>query len=72
MNDMKKSRPRRWIALVYAGLLASVIPWYWPAVDTRQVGGFPLWTLASLGAAFATSLFTAWVYWTSDDPKSHV
>jgi hypothetical protein len=60
MNGMQKIRPRRWIALV--------IPWYWPAVDTRQVGGLPLWSLASLGAAFATALFTAWVYWTSEAP----
>ena len=66
-HDMNKKRPRPWTALVYVGLLALVIPWYWPTGDIRHVGGFPLWSLASLGAAFATSLFTAWVYWTSDD-----
>jgi hypothetical protein len=66
-NDMNNNRPRLWIAVVYALLLVLVIPWYWPAVDTRQVGGFPFWSLASLGAALATSVFTAWVYWTSDD-----
>ena len=64
---MTKKSPRPWIALVYVGLLSLVIPWYWPAGDVRQVGGFPLWALASLGAALATSLLTAWVYWTSDD-----
>ena len=67
MKEMKEKRPRPWITFVYVGLLVLVIPWYWPAADTRQVGGFPFWSLASLGAGFATSLFTAWVYWTSDD-----
>jgi hypothetical protein len=67
MNEMAQKRPRRWIAVVYVGLLALVIPWYWPATDTRQAWGFPFWSLASLGAAAATSVLTAWVYWTSDD-----
>ena len=67
MNDRTNKTARPWIAFVYVGLLVLVIPWYWPAADTRQVGGFPFWALASLGAGFATSLFTAWVYWTSDD-----
>jgi len=67
VTAMKDKRPRRWIALVYVGLLVLIIPWYWPAADTRQVWGFPLWSLASLCAAFATALFTAWIYWTSDD-----
>jgi len=64
---MTRKHPRLWLAVAYASLLALVIPWYWPAGDLRQVGGFPLWSLASLGAAFATSLLTAWVYWASDD-----
>jgi hypothetical protein len=67
MNDMAEKRPRRWIAVAYVGLLALIIPWYWPSADTRQVWGFPFWSLASLGAALATSVLTAWVYWTSDD-----
>ena len=32
MKEMKKKRPRSWIAFVYVGLLVLVIPWYWPAV----------------------------------------
>ena len=67
MKEMKEKRSRPWIAFVYLGLLVLVIPWYWPTDDTRQAWGFPLWSLASLGAVFATSLFTAWVYWTTDD-----
>ncbi len=67
MNENQEKKPRPWIAFVYLVLLALVIPWYWPANDVRQLLGFPLWSLASLGALFATSLFTAWVYWTSDD-----
>ncbi len=67
MKESQEKRSRRWIAFVYLGLLVLVIPWYWPGGDVRQVLGFPLWSLATLGAVFATSLFTAWVYWTSDD-----
>ena len=67
MKESQEKRPRRWIAFLYLGLLMLVIPWYWPGGDVRQVLGFPLWSLATLGAVFATSLFTAWVYWTSDD-----
>jgi hypothetical protein len=67
MKETEKKRPRSWLAFVYLGLLVLVIPWYWPAGDVRQIFGFPLWSLASLGAVFATSLFTAWIYWTSDD-----
>jgi len=69
VNAMNSKKPRRWIALVYLILLVLVIPWYWQPTDTRQIGGVPLWALASLGAAFTTSLFTAWVYWTSDGSR---
>jgi hypothetical protein len=67
MKETEHTRPRRWIAVVYVGLLVMVVPWYWPAANTRHLWGFPFWSLASLGAGFATALFTAWVYWTSDD-----
>lgn len=63
-NDDKR---RGWIALVYCVLLALVIPWYWPAGDTRHLLGIPLWALATLGAVFATSAFTAWVYLSRSD-----
>ena len=64
---MKDRKPRRWVALAYLILLALVIPWYWPAGDTRQAFGFPLWALASLLAVLATSVFTAWVYLSNAD-----
>ncbi len=67
MKETNEKPARSWIGVVYLGLLALVIPWYWPAGDVRHLFGFPLWSLASLGGLFATSLFTAWVYWTSDD-----
>lgn len=54
--------PRRWVALVYLVLLALIIPWYWPAGDTRHAFGFPLWALTSLAAVLVTSIFTAYVY----------
>jgi len=67
MEKPKKQKSRFWIVFVYIGLLGLVIPWYWPADDIRQLWGFPLWSLASLSALFATSLFTAWVFLTGDE-----
>jgi hypothetical protein len=62
---MTTRKPRRWVMLVYLVLLALVIPWYWPAGDTRHAFGFPLWALASLAAVLTTSVFTAWIYLSS-------
>ncbi len=56
-----------WILAVYLALFALVIPWYWPAADSRHVLGIPLWALATLAAVFLTSVFTAWVYLTQSD-----
>ena len=55
-------KPRRWIIIVYLVLLALVIPWYWPAGDTRDAYGMPLWAL------LLTSAFTSWVFlsWPED------
>lgn len=55
--------------IVYLGLLALVIPWYWPAGDTRHFYGLPLWVIATLAALLVTSAFTAWVYlsWPEDE-----
>jgi hypothetical protein len=64
---MKHRSPRRWVGLAYLVLLALVIPWYWPAGDTRHAFGFPLWALASLAAVLATSIFTAYIYLSSID-----
>lgn len=55
-------KPRGWIVIVYVGLLALVIPWYWPAGDARHLYGLPLWVLATLVALLLTSIFTAWVF----------
>ena len=66
-SELADTGSRWWIAVVYAGLVALIIPWYWPTGDLRMFLGFPLWSLASLGVAFATALFTAWVYWTGAD-----
>ena len=60
-------RPRAWILAAYLVLFALVIPWYWPAADSRHVLGIPLWALATLAAVFLTSVFTAWVYLTQSD-----
>lgn len=57
-----QSMPRRWIIVVYLGLLALVIPWYWPAGDLRHAYGLPLWVIATLAALLLTSGFTAWVF----------
>lgn len=64
-----QAKPRRWIVMVYLGLLALVIPWYWPAGDTRHLFGLPLWVIATLGALLVTSAFTAWVFvsWPEDE-----
>lgn len=52
---------------MYLVLLALVIPWYWPAGDSRHVLGIPLWALVTLAAVFLTSAFTAWVYLAQSD-----
>lgn len=61
-------KPRRWIIIVYLVLLALVIPWYWPAGDTRDAYGLPLWVIATLAALLLTSAFTSWVFlsWPED------
>jgi hypothetical protein len=60
-------KTRWWIAGVYLLLAALAIPWYWPAGDSRDVLGFPIWALATLSAVFLTAVFTAWVYLTQSD-----
>jgi len=60
LND--RGGARWWIGAVYAVLLALVVPWYWPAGDTRHLYGLPLWAIATLLAVVATSAFTAWTY----------
>ena len=60
-------RPRMWIVVVYLGLLALVIPWYWPADDMRHAFGLPLWVIVTLIALLVTSVFTAWVFLTSPE-----
>lgn len=64
MNDSSKpaGARRAWILAVYLALFAVVIPWYWPAGDSRHLLGIPLWALGTLAAVLATSAFTAWVY----------
>ena len=64
-----QAKPRRWIVIVYLGLLVLVLPWYWPAGDTRHLYGLPLWVIATLAALLVTSAFTAWVYlsWPEDE-----
>lgn len=59
---MKNPLTRRGIVLLYIVLLSLAIPWYWPADDVRHIFGLPLWALATLGAVFATSVLTAFVY----------
>ena len=53
---------------MYLALLALVIPWYWPAGDTRSAYGLPLWVIATLAALLLTSAFTSWVFlsWPED------
>ena len=66
-SDRRPARPRIWLLAVYLVLFALVIPWYWPAADSRHVLGFPLWAIATLAVVFLTSMFTAWVYLTQSD-----
>ena len=66
-SDKRARKPRAWILLVYLVLFALVIPWYWPAGDSRHAFGFPFWALATLAAVFLTSVFTAWVYLTQSE-----
>ena len=65
-----KPGPKRsgcaWVPIVYVLLLAVIIPWYWPAGDTRQAFGIPLWAIASLTGLLAASVYTAWLYLRDD------
>lgn len=67
MPHSSSPKPRAWILAVYLVLFALVIPWYWPADDSRHILGVPLWGLVTLAAVFLTSVFTAWVYLTQSD-----
>jgi len=64
------AKPRTWTVIVYLGLLALVIPWYWPAGDTRHWYGLPLWVIATLAALLVTAAFTAWVFLSWPDSDS--
>ena len=61
--------PRRHalVWLVYAGLYAIAIPWYWPdGYRGPLILGLPTWTAVSLGATLALAAWTAFVvfrYW---------
>ena len=59
-----KAEPRRrgWIWLVYLGLYALAIPWYWPAgYRGPLVLGLPLWVACTLGAMVLLAAWTSWV-----------
>ena len=64
MNGKQDSARSRgvWVFVVYLLLLAVIVPWYWPADDTRLAFGVPLWVLASLGGLVGAAVFTAWLY----------
>ena len=70
MSESHAPKPRTWILGVYLVLFVLVIPWYWPAEDSRHAFGVPLWALVTLAAVFLTSVFTAWVYLTQSDGES--
>ena len=59
--NIKLRRKRYWVVVVYLLLLVLIIAWYWSAGEARILLGFPVWILASLGALFLTSCFTAWL-----------
>lgn len=65
-----QSKPRWWIIIVYLVFLALVIPWYWPAGDTRSAYGLPLWVIATLAALLLTSAFTSWVFLSSPEDSA--
>ena len=67
LRSIKRSG-RLWVVIVYLIFLLLLIPWYWPADDLRQVFGFPLWALTSLGVLLTISIFTAWLCLRKDEP----
>jgi polyferredoxin len=68
-NPSSPSHKRHaWIIAVYLVLLALLIPWYWPEDDVRQVFGFPVWAVVSLGVLFIISAFTSWLCLHSEEP----
>ena len=58
-----------WIIAVYLFLLALLIPWYWPEDDMRQLYGFPLWAIVSLGVLFIIAALTSWLCLHGDEPE---
>ncbi|MDA0337991.1 MAG: hypothetical protein O2782_22710 [bacterium] len=63
--DEPRRHPLIW--LVYAGLYALAIPWYWPdGYRGPLIFGLPMWVAASLAATLALAAWTAFVifrYW---------
>jgi hypothetical protein len=58
---MKKARIKLapFAPWLYVSLLAVGIPWYWPADDTRLLGGFPVWVLVAIVTALGGAILTA-------------
>ena len=56
---MKKSKTLSLI-LSYLLLLIFAIPWYWPASNTEQILGMPIWVVLVLVVGFCASILTAW------------
>ncbi|MDP6183486.1 MAG: hypothetical protein QF609_06685, partial [Gammaproteobacteria bacterium] len=54
---------RLWPAIVYVGLLAIGIPWYWPSDNHAVILGMPGWVIIAIVVSLGTSIFTAWLLW---------
>ena len=65
---------RTWPALVYVGLIAVGIPWYWESDNYSIIFGMPAWLGIAIAASFAASIFTAWLLrrpWPTESASEH-
>jgi hypothetical protein len=67
-SSSSDQKSRAGVVAAYLVLLALLIPWYWPEDDVRQVFGFPVWAVVSLGVLFIISALTSWLCLRSEEP----
>lgn len=60
----KRKRPTfgLWVWLVYAGLLAFAIPWYWPEDGAPELFGLAAAELTTIAGGIGIAAFSCWLF----------